>query len=464
MNITLFSDFVKRRNSTKRPSGGVTKSVALKDNTSHLHPSFLLSSVDWNWNYLTWGTGRFYYVTDIVQEANNLFRVDCQIDVLATFKTQIGAYSTLIARSSADQNYDVIDTLYPAKARPITKRTSITNPGLYTTSHASGCYALSVVGSGGPKFYVLTPSQMFYLFLQLCPLLSGETISTWITKQISQAPVGGLSAILQNIVMMKWLPINYSMISSLLTPVTTITIGAFEVTANAGQVNGSSAVQILNTSITFPDRDDNGARGRWLYVSPFASYSVYIPPFGLITIDPTYVPGAGRQLVADIMADVVSGNVTLRLYYTTSYSGPKMIGVYNANLGQDLRAGGTSANVGGLIGGVAGAIASYGAEKYGDMIASIASAANSMVPSPSQVGGGISGPAPDLDAPWYAYATYFDPIDENQAELGRPLGEIAQISTLAGYVKTAKAQLAIPGHTEEMEEVNTLLDAGIFYE
>ena len=65
---------------------------------------------------------------------------------------------------------------------------------------------------------------------------------------------------------------------------------------------------------------------------------------------------------------------------------------------------------------------------------------------------------------WYAYATYFDPIDENQAELGRPLAEVKTISTLSGFVQCADAKLAIPGHAEEMVEVNTLLNSGIFYE
>ena len=69
-----------------------------------------------------------------------------------------------------------------------------------------------------------------------------------------------------------------------------------------------------------------------------------------------------------------------------------------------------------------------------------------------------------MNSPWYAEATYFDPIEENRAELGRPLGKLKQISTLSGYVQTAKAQLAIAGHEEEMTKVNAILDSGFFYE
>lgn len=464
MNVTFYSGFAKRRNSTKQPSGGTSKSVVLKENTSEMRPAFVLSSVDWSWNYASWG-GRYYYVNDIVSEGNNLFRVECAIDSMATFKSQIGAYNTLISRASADQNYDVVENMYPSKTRPITKRVSITNPGLYTTSRASGCYVVGVVGGAGQEFYILTYSE-FYLFLSvLMPPLTGYTLGDWLDAQITQAPAGGLSSILQNIVLMKWLPLDYSLISSRLERITSCMIGNFIVSGvSLGRLYGDTTAQILGTTITFPDRDDNGARGRWLYLTPFANYSVYIPPFGLISIDPSYITSAGREIVADIMAEYLSGTVTLRLYYSTSYSGPKMIGVYNANISQDLRVGGSGANAIGAIGGLMGAIGAIATENYGALAASIGSAATNLIPQSSVVGGGVSGPTPDLSATWYAYATYFDPIDENKAEMGRPLAEIRTISSLGGYIQCADPSLAIPGHVEEMNEVNAMLGSGFFYE
>ena len=53
MEIKLYRNFNKRINSTKRPSSTpVTKDVRLKENTSILSPSFLLSGDDVNFNYL----------------------------------------------------------------------------------------------------------------------------------------------------------------------------------------------------------------------------------------------------------------------------------------------------------------------------------------------------------------------------------------------------------------------------
>lgn len=464
MNVTFYSGFSKRRNSTKQPSGGTTKSVVLKENTSEMRPAFVVSNVDWSWNYASWG-GRYYYINDIVSEGNSLFRVECALDSMATFKSEIGAYSTLISRSSADQNYDVVENMYPSKTRPITKRVAISNPGLYSTSRQAGCYVVGVVGGNGQEFFVLTPTEFFNFLGVLMPPLTGYTLADWLDAQITQAPAGGLGSILQNIVLMKWLPLNYSLISGKLDRVTSCMIGNFIVSGvSLGRLWGDTTAQILGTTITFPDRDDNGARGRWLYLTPFANYSVYIPPFGLISIDPSYITSAGREIVADIMAEYLSGTVTLRLYYSTSHSGPKMIGVYNANISQDLKAGGSGANAIGAIGGLVGAIGAIATENYGALAASIGSAATNMIPQSSVVGGGVSGPTPDLSAVWYAYATYFDPIDENRAEIGRPLAEIRTISSLGGYVQCADPSLAIPGHVEEMNEINTHLSTGFFYE
>lgn len=463
MTVQFVGNFSKRRNSTKQPVSGTSKTVVLKEGTSMMKPAFLLSSALYTWNYAIWD-GRYYYITDIVAESNTLFRVECELDVMATFKSAIGNYSTMIARAASDQDFDVVDSIYPAKTRPITKRTAISNPGIFTTNRSSGCYIIGTIGGAGQHFYVFTPGAFALFCIKLFPQLSVSNIDTWIETQISQATVGGLGTILQNIVLMKWLPVAYSSVSALLTSVSSVKIGNFVVEASAGELSANTTIQLLGTLIQFPDRDDAGARGRWLYLSPFASYSVYIPPFGMINVDPAFIPGAGRELVADIMCEVVSGNVTLRLYYSTGYSGPKMIGVYNANVSQDLRAGGSSANVGGVVGGLVGAAAAYAADSSGGIISGIASAVSSATPSVSQVGGGVSGPSPDLGSTWYAYATYFDPIDEDQAEFGRPLGEVKAINTLSGYVKCANASLAIPGHVEEMSEINGILNSGFFYE
>ena len=462
MNVTFYSGFSKRRNSTKQPSGGTTKSVVLKENTSEMRPAFVVSNVDWSWNYASWG-GRYYYINDIVSEGNNLFRVECELDVMATFKVSIGSYTTLISRAAADENFDVMDTIYPAKTGPTTKRVQISSSGIFTGTIANGSVVMGTVGNDGQHFYVMSWARFTSVCYWLFPAL-GMDFSQWALMEAGQALAGGNNTVLQSITLLKWLPITYTSISGLLSATTDTHIGNWTMPHANSEITGSAIAQILGTLITFPARDDNGARGKWLYTSPFAEYSVYIPPFGLISVDGNYLLKSGRQITADIMAEIVTGNVTLRLYYALGNSAPKMIGVYNANVGLDMRAGGGAANLGGIASGIGSAIASAISDNYMGAAASLASAARSFIPQGAQIGGGVSGPTPDIAQPWFAYATYYDPIDENQAEIGRPLGEVRTISSLSGFIQCADAHCPLMGHEEEMTKVNEILNNGFFYE
>lgn len=464
MTAIFYSGFSKRKNSTKQPSGGTGKTVVLKENTSLMRPAFLVSSVDWSWNYAS-AFGQYYYITDIVSEGNNLFRVECAVDPMATFKTQIGAYSTLIARASAEDNYEVVDMIYPAKAQPETKRSQVGNPGLFTTTQSAGCYVVGTMGHNGQHVYVMNQSY-FDLFCQrLFPLLGDDTdFFDFLSAQLSQAVAGGLSNILDNITFLRWIPITFSYVSGLLTHTAHVYVGNWDLVTPAEELIGSTVASVLGTTLTFSARDDSGTRGRWLYMAPFANYSVYIPPFGLITLDAAYVTASGRSVYADIMANIMTGNVTLRLYYSLGAHGVKMAGVYNANIASEMKVGGGSYNLGGVASGVGGALANLATENVVGAIGSIASAASAAIPTTAQVGGGVSGPTPDIAEPWYAYASYYDPIEENNAELGRPLAKVKTISSIAGYIQCANASLAIPGHEEEMTKINGYLNSGFFYE
>lgn len=468
MTVTFVGTFSKRRNSTKQPSGGTSKTVVLKEGTSMMKPAFLLSSVSYNWNYCIWD-GRYYYITDIVAESNDLFRVECELDTLATYKNYIGNYSTLISRAASDQDFDVVDSIYPAKTVPITKRVQIANPGIFTTNFASGTFLVCASGKHGMRVYVMNYAQAQAAMEMLFPQ-NAMTLNAWVDSTINTATMGGSASATQFITYYKWIPLSYSTVAALTSSANEFYVGPWNMcdgvilTGPVHYVSGTINYGVFNTSVTFPARDDAGSRGKWEYLAPFASYSIYCPPFGLIPIDAAYIVSSGREISFDLQVEFLSGNATLRLYYSLGQSGPKMIGVYHHNLSCDLKQAGASINIGGIAGGAAAAVAGYLAEDYKTMVSGIASAASSALPTSGSVGGGGSGPTADMGESWYAYATYFDPIDEDQAEFGRPLAEVKTINTLAGFVKCANAQLAIPGHAEEMAEVNGFLNSGFFYE
>ena len=98
MNITLWDNFSKRINSTKRPSGGGrTIDAQLKDKCSIESPVFLISSGGGMPDYTyAEAFGHFYYVSDVVNVNVSMCEVHCKQDPMATYKGDIGATNAFV--------------------------------------------------------------------------------------------------------------------------------------------------------------------------------------------------------------------------------------------------------------------------------------------------------------------------------------------------------------------------------
>ena len=106
--LTCYSNFSKKRNSTKQPSGGRDFSVTPKwEECSLYNPIFVVnesSSTMISYNYCKF-ENRYYYITDVKFVANSVCEVSASFDALATYKTAIGNYDGFIARTSNSAQY-----------------------------------------------------------------------------------------------------------------------------------------------------------------------------------------------------------------------------------------------------------------------------------------------------------------------------------------------------------------------
>ena len=161
MTITTWSNFTKRRNSTKRPgSGGTQHDCKLKEATSIERPTFLLQSNDFTINYVQ-AFGHYYFVDDIKSVRQDLIEVSCSIDVGATYKSQIGNYTAFVERSYSYRNIYIPD---PAVA--ILDHEEV-NEAYQTLAYFSytGFYVISVLndvgsGVGFTTYYVFDAANM----------------------------------------------------------------------------------------------------------------------------------------------------------------------------------------------------------------------------------------------------------------------------------------------------------------
>lgn len=459
MTITLYENFSKRENSTKRPTEGTEKSIALKNGTSIINPTFVLSGVpNMNWNYVKW-EDNYYYIIDIILSHNTVWEIDCRLDVLATFKTEIGNYSPYVMRSASSYDLNMFDSLYPTKLERSSAAVSTAyNPTILESE--LGYYVLGVLGRGGTQLFYLLPNAAFAdLCNALFPQVDGlSNIVDWMSSTVSEALAGGLANIMQYITYIKYVPFSFSRVASLFTSTHTVNIGPFSVHIDLDVRKGTSYKVYDAPTHTFAITRPNTDRGKWVAAEPFTTYYLTAGPFGLIRLNSQQIAYNG-SIAVKIYAEPLSGNMTLVISDGTSQEVR-----YTSNVAIDVKTGGATLNTTGLATSAATGLLSAAVGNPIGAAASIISAVTNTLPTPVQQGGSYSGINPMFNESWNIYAIHYDPTEENLEEFGRPLCKVKQIKTLSGFVQCANASISIPGHSDEAMQINNALNGGFFYE
>lgn len=123
ISMTFYSNFNKRKNSTKQPTGGTNFNVVFKDAFSIYGGTVKLQvSFDTAKNYTAAKYGDYYYtVENVVNTTNNIVEISIVLDVLATYKSNISSYRSMIERCPSDERImDVPDnTIAPLSSYTI---------------------------------------------------------------------------------------------------------------------------------------------------------------------------------------------------------------------------------------------------------------------------------------------------------------------------------------------------------
>lgn len=124
---------------------------ALREETSILKPSILLEIASLPlFNYVCINEfGRYYFVKNISSVRKNLWRIDLEVDVLMTYRTQIKAQTALIARQENTYNEDLVDDLKIVENDPQITVTEIANSFFKVTTDSSPANYICVTLMGG---------------------------------------------------------------------------------------------------------------------------------------------------------------------------------------------------------------------------------------------------------------------------------------------------------------------------
>lgn len=484
VQLTTFS---KRKNSTKRPvSFDASRDCTLKDGCSILMPvlRFPKATMDHEYNYIYIPDfARYYWVTDVVYDGALIY-YHCAVDVLASWKPQIGQSDQYVLRSASQWDGDIMDMLYPTT---VDKRyASVSQSGaapFYKDFDDVGAselawFSVGIIGSGGFTTYYLMQKIMLDSVIKY--ILSDDFAAAVLGEfQLSVSPELKMAIDpLSYITSVLWLPFDVD--TSIGTQVSTITIGPVTtptILANLpyqlDDVNITSKTINFNTLYKHPL---TATRGDYLNTSPFTLVTLLLPPFGLIDIDPADLIDAS-SLQCRYAIDVRTGTANCKIYAVISgdVTEYRYITVLSGRIGIPITINGVNQlsdlskiNVYGRAAAEA-AVNMINSTRAGDPISGIVgglqhigNAGASMVPVPSTIGstGGIDSLNND---PTLTY-TFNMPVDDDLRQRGRPLCKYTVINLLSGYVLCSDAEIDLPATDAEIDEVINFLNRGFFYE
>lgn len=459
--------FSKRKNSTLQPpaADAVEISVVLKEETSYNNPVFLLRyDGDFPYNYFAWGSW-YYFLVDVRSVRNNLFEVECVLDPLATYKAEILASSAFVLYSGNLGNANIVDPRLSIRAEPTISANTFS---LDFISEAPETAVVSVVGMNGCASYALSISDAARLMRSISIWSEdnipepdeasdvGEAIiniGTSITTGIRQlVGTGSAPGAIRSAMVVPFTSGSISGTSE------TIYLGMYNSGITGKRITGRIKSDIYNVNIPWQ------ASG-WEKNEPYHHIYLYLPYVGLI-----HLPASDLLSTSTLLISVIYDTAAATMDYIVTTSAGLRIGHYSANVGAPLAIGAsnfTPLQAASVIG--AGAAGAAGVMAAGGALGAVAAGAASIIgilnnaaPLPSAIGsnGGLSG----VEFQGACITAYRAASAAVAPVIGSPTMAAVQLGTVSGYCQTRAASVAVSAPDGIRQEINSLLDSGIFIE
>lgn len=497
MNVSFYT-FSKRINSTARPTGGIQYNVILKEPSSVISPRLDLiwtgsgSPTAFNYAYIA-DFGRYYWIQNW-EYHDRKWSCSLSVDVLASWKTEIGAAEKYVLRSASDYDETVADSIYPATIEEDFITVALDtywgrdplSGGRFVINITGAIQTANVAGTGSYQGDAATIGQIIKNAYDTMegvlddkadptdPQSQSQPPSTTIealgslANKIVRTASGDLTGYINSLMWFPfWFPgydqadVNVWLgvyVAGKAKPITS-PIRHFDFTMYLTGPYGSQAFQ------------DFISGDAWESAAPFATYSLEFMPFGTIEIDSVVLRSCDK-IQCEVDVDSLSGQGTLKVYLDR-YIGDDPLGaeertlycVRSAQVGVPIAIGGQSLDYGGIVSGLATGVAALvapGAATVAAGTAGIASAANAMIPTTSSSGksGGISG----LDTQIRLWGRKLSHTEIDNVEHGKPLCSHRVLNTLSGYMECDDGDISAPATEGELQQIASFLTGGFFYD
>ena len=291
MQVIFYMGFSKDPRSTKKPSGGSTTfNCTLKDTCGMLNPTIILglgfSEAPSASMYAEIPEfGRYYFVREWVW-AGAMWEVSLTVDPMATYRGEIGSQEQYILRSSARNNDNITDALYPADGGYILKRVPIKGDPAGTSgnpwngwefTYDTGMYIIGVINNdtsvkaGAVSYYAFTPTGFRGFMGTMFNTLDWMQIDT---AEISEELLKSLFNPIQYIVSCMWIPIYIDVGA----PISSLPFGYWALPATGWKLDLSwYRMDATATVLRHPQAESEFS---YLNLPPFMRYTVFFPGFG----------------------------------------------------------------------------------------------------------------------------------------------------------------------------------------
>lgn len=487
-----FYTFEKRENSTARPvgSGKFILDGTLKEASGMYNPvircKLSLSNEDvarYNYAYIR-VFKRFYFIQEWSWDSG-FWIANMKEDVLASWRDEIGELEEYVVRSSQESDGSIIDYYYPTTAK-VTRNVNNFRLNGYSSEFgdSNGCFIMGVTQGrtvdmtvGGITYYILTERQanaitsyllsdnifdnmLDYLGTVAVGLLrNGSDIThEYQNKEFLKFNINPI----QYIKSLYWLP--YKPTGSASTA--PVCVGYWYVNAVAHTLNNSTTLKSKNLPV--PKHPQAATRGSYLNLYPYSRYILHLGQFGSFPLDSMMLSGVSNL---DVICnfDPVSGmgQVSVEISGDTNTF---VILQTEAKVAVEIPITQISRDVIGtfttMVGGASSVTNSILGLDVAGAVGGTANALGSTISNwqPVAVQKGNSGNAASLKLGWTFEAEFLEVVEEDKANIGRPLCKKRVIKNLAQYMKIMNPNVSLPATQFELHAIKSYMEGGFYWQ
>lgn len=304
-----FYTFSKRNNSTKQPSINYSSfNCDIRNISNILNPSIELKHENpTNFNYCFIPQFERYYFISNWTFNQGLWIASCTIDVLATYKTQIGDNTKFVLRAYSQHNFNLIDLYAPLMATNSIQEQSIFPYSNNQITMSDGVWVVGIVGNNGSgqTMYQMDVTNFQTLLSSLLTTADGYD---W--GDLTQGVINSLMNPTQYITSCRWYPKSFIHGSA-----QTIKCGMWSSNATGYPIIAMNDVSYASLSNAFEiyKHPQQSEKGGYVNLRPFTQATFDLGVFGIVDVDTTLLYDA-QYIYLKIDVDAYSGMGTIRGY------------------------------------------------------------------------------------------------------------------------------------------------------